>query len=113
MYGALSKIEKLYEKGDWVVIMGAGGGLGHLYAFRARCFGQSVNDEQGPSNRQGNGIQHDRSRQVCPFPFLSYGTNVSTSPSKKDICLASGASAYFDFKDDNVHPPPPSSLHIC
>lgn len=35
MYGALSKVEKLYEKGDWVVIMGAGGGLGHLYAFRA------------------------------------------------------------------------------
>ncbi|GKZ52913.1 hypothetical protein AnigIFM49718_003565 [Aspergillus niger] len=64
MYGALSKIEKLYEKGDWVVIMGAGGGLGHLYSFRARCFGQSVNDEQGPSNRQRNGIQDDRSRQL-------------------------------------------------
>ena len=30
MYGALSKLEKVCEKGDWVVIMGAGGGLGHL-----------------------------------------------------------------------------------
>ncbi|CAK41953.1 uncharacterized protein An14g02160 [Aspergillus niger] len=80
MYGALSKIEKLYEKGDWVVIMGAGGGLGHLYAFRARCFGQSVNDEQGPSNRQGNGIQHDRSRQlIAKIQSLTDGVGAHAS----------------------------------
>lgn len=30
MYGALNKLERLYKPGDWVVIMGAGGGLGHL-----------------------------------------------------------------------------------
>lgn len=31
MYGALNKLDKYCDKGDWVVIMGAGGGLGHLY----------------------------------------------------------------------------------
>lgn len=31
MYGALNKLERLCRSGDWVVIMGAGGGLGHLY----------------------------------------------------------------------------------
>jgi propanol-preferring alcohol dehydrogenase len=30
MYGALNKLHKFCEKGGWVVIMGAGGGLGHL-----------------------------------------------------------------------------------
>ncbi|OJJ88667.1 zinc-dependent alcohol dehydrogenase [Aspergillus glaucus CBS 516.65] len=30
MYGALNKLERLCRPGDWVVIMGAGGGLGHL-----------------------------------------------------------------------------------
>ncbi|KNG89869.1 alcohol dehydrogenase [Aspergillus nomiae NRRL 13137] len=30
MYGALNKLHKFCQKGDWVVIMGAGGGLGHL-----------------------------------------------------------------------------------
>ncbi|GLA06922.1 hypothetical protein AnigIFM60653_007872 [Aspergillus niger] len=70
MYGALSKIEKLYEKGDWVVIMGAGGGLGHL--------GLQIGKEMG------------------------YKMIAVDSPSKKDICLASGASAFFDFKDDNL-----------
>ncbi|RAL12887.1 uncharacterized protein BO97DRAFT_470025 [Aspergillus homomorphus CBS 101889] len=30
MYGALNKLDKYCDKGDWVVIMGAGGGLGHL-----------------------------------------------------------------------------------
>ncbi|GLA44957.1 hypothetical protein AnigIFM63604_000246 [Aspergillus niger] len=70
MYGALSKVEKLYEKGDWVVIMGAGGGLGHL--------GLQIGKEMG------------------------YKMIAVDSPSKKDICLASGASAVFDFKDDNL-----------
>ncbi|RAK85587.1 alcohol dehydrogenase [Aspergillus costaricaensis CBS 115574] len=70
MYGALSKVEKLYEKGDWVVIMGAGGGLGHL--------GLQIGKEMG------------------------YKMIAVDSPSKKDLCLASGASAFFDFKDDNL-----------
>ncbi|GLB21863.1 hypothetical protein AtubIFM61612_002413 [Aspergillus tubingensis] len=70
MYGALSKVEKLYEKGDWVVIMGAGGGLGHL--------GLQIGKEMG------------------------YRMIAVDSPSKKDLCLASGASAFFDFKDDNL-----------
>lgn len=30
MYGALKKLDRYCEKGDWVVLMGAGGGLGHL-----------------------------------------------------------------------------------
>lgn len=30
MIGALKKLDKICEKGDWVVIVGAGGGLGHL-----------------------------------------------------------------------------------
>ncbi|KJK60884.1 Cinnamyl alcohol dehydrogenases CAD [Aspergillus parasiticus SU-1] len=30
MYGALNKLHRFCQKGDWVVIMGAGGGLGHL-----------------------------------------------------------------------------------
>ncbi|KAE8342130.1 hypothetical protein BDV24DRAFT_150624 [Aspergillus arachidicola] len=30
MYGALNKLHKFCQKGDWVAIMGAGGGLGHL-----------------------------------------------------------------------------------
>ena len=30
MYGALKRLEKFCEKDNWVVIVGAGGGLGHL-----------------------------------------------------------------------------------
>ncbi|KAF7592138.1 hypothetical protein BBP40_000625 [Aspergillus hancockii] len=30
MYGALNKLHRFCQKGAWVVIMGAGGGLGHL-----------------------------------------------------------------------------------
>lgn len=30
MIGALKKLDKICKKGDWVVIVGAGGGLGHL-----------------------------------------------------------------------------------
>lgn len=30
MYAALKKLDKFCEKGNWVVLMGAGGGLGHL-----------------------------------------------------------------------------------
>lgn len=38
MYGALNKLERLCIPGDWVVIMGAGGGLGHLYVYPGlRC----------------------------------------------------------------------------
>ena len=38
MYGALNKLERLCRPGDWVVIMGAGGGLGHLYVYPGlRC----------------------------------------------------------------------------
>ncbi|KAL2005123.1 hypothetical protein VTN00DRAFT_2973 [Thermoascus crustaceus] len=30
MYGALKKLDKFCQKGNWIVLMGAGGGLGHL-----------------------------------------------------------------------------------
>ncbi|KAJ6001022.1 hypothetical protein N7481_001431 [Penicillium waksmanii] len=30
MFGALRKLEKYCQRNDWVVILGAGGGLGHL-----------------------------------------------------------------------------------
>ncbi|GLA20297.1 hypothetical protein AnigIFM62618_008869 [Aspergillus niger] len=48
MYGALSKVV------DWVICMPSVLGISRI----------AVNDEQGPSNRQGNGIQDDRSRQL-------------------------------------------------
>lgn len=31
MYSALKKLDKYCQKGDYVAIVGAGGGLGHLY----------------------------------------------------------------------------------
>lgn len=34
MIGALKKLDNLCKKGDSVVIVGAGGGLGHLYEPR-------------------------------------------------------------------------------
>ncbi|KAE8153576.1 amino acid permease-domain-containing protein [Aspergillus avenaceus] len=37
MYGALNKLQKFCNKGDWVVIMGAGGGLGHLATKKDIC----------------------------------------------------------------------------
>ncbi|PWY93893.1 GroES-like protein [Aspergillus sclerotioniger CBS 115572] len=70
MYGALSKLDKFCEKGDWVVIMGAGGGLGHL--------GIQIGKEMG---------------------YRMIGVD---SAAKKDICLNSGATAFFDFKDENL-----------
>ncbi|PYI11931.1 GroES-like protein [Aspergillus sclerotiicarbonarius CBS 121057] len=72
MYGALNKLDKFCEKGDWVVIMGAGGGLGHL------------------------GIQIGKE--------LGYRMIGVDSAAKKDICLSSGATAFFDFKDENLIP---------
>jgi propanol-preferring alcohol dehydrogenase len=30
MFGALKKLEKYCQRNDWVVLLGAGGGLGHL-----------------------------------------------------------------------------------
>ncbi|KAE8381974.1 amino acid permease-domain-containing protein [Aspergillus bertholletiae] len=37
MYGALNKLRKFCQRGDWVVIMGAGGGLGHFGTKRDIC----------------------------------------------------------------------------
>ncbi|KAL4890599.1 amino acid permease-domain-containing protein [Aspergillus ambiguus] len=37
MYGAVNKLHSVCSKGDWVVIMGAGGGLGHLESKRDIC----------------------------------------------------------------------------
>ncbi|KAB8070576.1 amino acid permease-domain-containing protein [Aspergillus leporis] len=37
MYGALNKLHKFCEKGGWVVIMGAGGGLGHFATKKDIC----------------------------------------------------------------------------
>ncbi|KAB8252817.1 amino acid permease-domain-containing protein [Aspergillus flavus] len=37
MYGALNKLHKFCQKGDWVVIMGAGGGLGHFATKQDIC----------------------------------------------------------------------------
>lgn len=33
MYGALNRVGKYCSPGNWVAIMGAGGGLGHLYVY--------------------------------------------------------------------------------
>ncbi|KAL1854519.1 hypothetical protein Plec18167_003184 [Paecilomyces lecythidis] len=37
MYGALKKLDKFCQEGDWVVLMGAGGGLGHFESKRDIC----------------------------------------------------------------------------
>jgi len=33
MYTAVAKLDMFCKEGDWVVILGAGGGLGHLYVL--------------------------------------------------------------------------------
>ncbi|KAJ9298989.1 hypothetical protein DTO271G3_3231 [Paecilomyces variotii] len=44
MYGALKKLDRYCEKGDWVVLMGAGGGLGHLGIQIGKEMGESKKD---------------------------------------------------------------------
>lgn len=38
MYGAFSRLGKYCKPGEWVAIMGAGGGLGHLYVYTPWLF---------------------------------------------------------------------------
>ncbi|XHF98845.1 hypothetical protein AWENTII_002380 [Aspergillus wentii] len=51
MYGALNKLEKFCEKGDWVVLMGAGGGLGHLGIQIGKEMGYRIIAVDGASKR--------------------------------------------------------------
>jgi alcohol dehydrogenase, propanol-preferring len=71
MAGAVSKLEGL-QRGDWVVIPGAGGGLGHLgVQIAARQEGYRV-------------------------------IAVDSGEEKRKLCLELGATEFVDFKDVDV-----------
>ncbi|KLT46233.1 GroES-like protein [Cutaneotrichosporon oleaginosum] len=70
MVGALNPLKEL-EKGDWVVISGSGGGLGHV------------------------GVQLAAARGLRVIA-------VDAGKSKKTLSLESGATAFIDYKTDDV-----------
>ncbi|RKL44985.1 hypothetical protein BFJ72_g3635 [Fusarium proliferatum] len=72
MAGAVSKLKGYAEKGDWVVISGSGGGLGHLGVQIASRL---------------NGL-----RVIA----------VDTGESRRKLSLDSGAEHFIDFATDNV-----------
>lgn len=72
MAGAVSKLEGYTEKGDWVVISGSGGGLGHLgVQIASRLKGLRV-------------------------------IAIDTGEARRKLSLDSGAEHFIDFKTDNV-----------
>ncbi|CAG1963040.1 unnamed protein product [Fusarium graminearum] len=72
MAGAVSKLEGYAEKGDWVVILGSGGGLGHLgVQIAARLNGLRV-------------------------------IAVDTGEPRRKLSLESGAEHFIDFASENI-----------
>ncbi|KAJ4115370.1 hypothetical protein NW768_011222 [Fusarium equiseti] len=72
MAGAVSKLEGYAEKGDWIVISGSGGGLGHLgVQIASRLEGLRV-------------------------------IAVDTGEARRNLSLDSGAEHFIDFKAENV-----------
>lgn len=69
MYGSISRAG--LKQGEWLVLTGAGGGLGHL----------------------GVQIAKEKGLKVIA---------IDTGEQKKNLCLRLGATAYLDFKSDNV-----------
>ncbi|RFN48806.1 hypothetical protein FIE12Z_6861 [Fusarium flagelliforme] len=72
MAGAVSKLEGYAEKGDWIVISGSGGGLGHLGVQIASRL---------------NGL-----RVIA----------IDTGEARRKLSLDSGAEHFIDFKTENV-----------
>ncbi|KAJ5180930.1 hypothetical protein N7492_004140 [Penicillium capsulatum] len=72
MAGALSHLEKELQPGDWVVISGSGGGLGHL------------------------GVQ--LAARVQELRVIA----VDSGESKRDLSLASGAEVFIDYQHEDV-----------
>jgi propanol-preferring alcohol dehydrogenase len=72
MSGALSHLETSLAPGDWVVISGSGGGLGHV------------------------GVQ--MAARLNKYRVIA----IDSSEEKKEISLSSGAEVFIDFKTENV-----------
>ncbi|KAJ5118203.1 hypothetical protein N7448_009917 [Penicillium atrosanguineum] len=72
MAGAISRLEPELERGNWVIIPGAGGGLGHLgLQIAARTKGYRV-------------------------------VAVDTGEAKRELCLSLGAEAFVDFLTEDI-----------
>lgn len=72
MAGALSHLEKELQPGDWLVISGSGGGLGHI------------------------GVQ--LAARVRKLRVIA----VDSGNGKRDLSLASGAEAFIDYRTEDV-----------
>lgn len=72
MAGAVSHLDNELQPGDWVVISGSGGGLGHI------------------------GVQI--AARIKKFRVIA----VDSGDAKKDLGLTSGAEAFIDFKTEDV-----------
>jgi len=69
MFGSITRAG--LKRGEWLVLFGAGGGLGHL----------------------GVQIAREMGLRVCA---------VDTRETKRKLCLELGATAFFDYKNDDV-----------
>ena len=69
MYGSISRSG--IQKGEWLVLTGAGGGLGHL------------------------GVQIAREKGLRTIA-------IDTSQRKRELCMSLGATAFLDFKTDDI-----------
>ncbi|KAI5468141.1 chaperonin 10-like protein [Mariannaea sp. PMI_226] len=72
MAGAISKLEDHLSKGDWVVISGSGGGLGHI------------------------GVQI--ANNLNEYRVIA----IDSGPSKRDLSLKSGAEYFIDFVHEDI-----------
>ncbi|PYH85639.1 hypothetical protein BO82DRAFT_380736 [Aspergillus uvarum CBS 121591] len=83
MYGALNKLDKYCDKGDWVVIMGAGGGLGHL--------GIQIGKEMG---YRIIAVDSESKRDFCMQSGAEAFVDFSDDPTTQIQSLADGIGAH-------------------
>lgn len=89
MYSAIAKAR--LQPGDWLVIPGAGGGLGHL----------SVNTPSSVCRVIFKVITSDRGVQIAAkrgYKVIA----IDTGEAKRNMCLELGATIFLDFKTDAV-----------
>lgn len=89
MYSAIAKAR--LQPGDWLVIPGAGGGLGHLsdtaLSSVCRVIFKALTSDRGVQ------IAAKRGYRVIA---------IDTGEAKRDMCLKLGATVFLDFKTDEV-----------
>ena len=104
MYGAIKKLGMFCGRNDWVAIVGAGGGLGHLYVCFIYHFHLLRLNQQGVCKLRKYWVTKLSLLIGSFYTCLCFGISSSnqSSESKRGICLDSGASEFVDFSVTDV-----------